>query len=296
MPGRHLRAGHDQKFGERRQVAVGPSGVTWGTSDGFLWRLPFEAGAQPIKLAEGEGEVEDIVLDGQFAYIKAGGGHCPHEWCLRRIALVPGQFPSTSLGEVLHNSSYMAIDADALYYESANTVYRLPLHAAGVPMAQELVVYQGTISIYGIAVDHDHVYWGATDDNGGFVRRIPIDGREKTPQDLAKGIMQIVWSVAVDETNVYWTTGATGLVQAMSKQGDGAVTTVVRDDVPTMTLAVDDLNVYWSAGGHADVKKARKCGGDNQIAAPGYPAFGIVPWMGDVYLNDSVSRLLRVPQ
>jgi hypothetical protein len=284
----------DQKFGERRQVAVGPSGVTWGTSDGFLWRLPFEPGAQPIKLAEGEGEVEDIVLDGQFAYIKASGGQCQHDWCLRRIALVPGQFPSTSLGDVARNSSYMAIDADALYYESANSVFRLPLHGSGLPAPQELAQYQGTISIFGIAIDRDHVYWGTTEDIA-YVRRMRVDGSEKTPQDLAKGDKE-VWSVAVDETNVYWTTGAEGLVQATAKQGGSPVTTVAHDDAPTTVLAVDDVNVYWGGGGTSDLKKAPKCGGEKQIAARSHPVLGIVPAMGYVYFNDSVSGLFRIAQ
>jgi hypothetical protein len=278
-----------------RQVAVNAAGVTWGTADGFVKRLPFEPGAQPITLAEGEGEVKDIVVDDEFAYADIDGPACPGDWCIRRISLVPGKYPTTTLAKVGSYSSYMAIDAQAIYMLSRFSLIRVPTHTPGLPEVQELATNQGHPST-NVVVDRDFVYWGSNSPTEGIVKRIRLDGSQVAPEHLAAGINEVA-GVAVDEVNVYWSAGSTGMVQTAPKQGGGPIITLATDTgAPAVVIAADEVNVYWGGdGGTPGFKKVPKCGGQ-MVHVGGRSVFGLVPWMGNVYYSDSESGIFRVAQ
>jgi hypothetical protein len=279
-----------------RQVAVSPAGVTFGTADGLIKRLPFQPGAQPITLAEGEGEVKDIVVDDEFAYVQVDGPHCQDGWCIRRIPLVPGKYPTTNLVGVGAYSSFMAIDDQAIYLLSHFSLIRVPTHAPGLPAVVELATFQGRPST-NVVIDGEFVYWGSNSDTEGIVKRIRKDGSDQAPQHLAAGLNEAA-GVGVDERNVYWSAGSTGMVQTAPKQGGGPTVTLATDKGgPAVVMAVDEVNVYWGGdGGTSGFKKVPKCGGEPRFAAGGSSVFGIVPWLGNVYYSDSASGIFRVAQ
>jgi hypothetical protein len=295
---RPLTIASNQHFESARQIAVSGAGVTWGTSDGFIQTLPFAAGAQPIMVAQGEGDVKDIVVDGEFAYVEADGPHCQYgNWCIRRISLVPGKYPATTLANVGNYSTRLALDAQALYLFSHDALLRVPTNTPGLPTMQELASNQGPRPT-GVALDREYAYWGSNGDTEAIVKRLRLDGSDAAPQHLAAGLKQVD-AVAVDDVNVYWTTGGAGrTVQMTPKQGGAPVITLATEETDAaVTIAVDDVNVYWGGGGGSfGFKKVPKCGGDKRQAAGGTSVFGIVPWMGNVYWNDSMSKILRVAQ
>jgi hypothetical protein len=286
-----------QHFSSTRQLAVGPAGVTWGNNDGFIYTLPFGAGAQPIMLAQGEGEVGFMVVDDEFVYVMTESASCPDSPCIRRISLVPGKYPVTTVANVTRYSGGMAVDGNALYwYDSRGAVVRLPTHAPGLPTTQDLAINQGRGPSVTIAIDRDYVYWGTQGDTEAVVKRIHLDGSDVAPQHLASNLAGAS-AVAIDDTNVYWTTGPDKRIQMTAKQGGGPVVTLATDGAPTIAIAVDEVNVYWGGdGGSGGVRKVAKCGGELRMVAGGNGVFGIVTWMGNVYWNDNMSEIFREAQ
>jgi DNA-binding beta-propeller fold protein YncE len=92
----------------------------------------------------------------------------------------------------------------------------------------------------GLAVNASSIYWSS----GGTLNQMPLAGGASV--DLVDG-QNDAFGVALDDTNVYWTTLYGGVVQKMPL-GGGAVTTLVSGlSAYASGIAVDDTSIYWAA-------------------------------------------------
>ena len=55
--------------------------------------------------------------------------------------------------------------------------------------------------------------------------------------------------LAVDATNVYWTTSADGTVMQTALDGNGPLVTIASHQDMPYGVAVDATNVYWTTSG-----------------------------------------------
>jgi hypothetical protein len=121
---------------------------------------------------------------------------------------------------------------------------------------------------WGIAVDDSAVFW--RDGGGrqpGRVMRVNKDGTQ--PLQLAATTGEGPRFLALDSTNVYWTSGDStdGTVMTSAKDGSEQVSLAVSQAGPR-GIAVDDFNVYWTNFGGATVMKAPKSHDPARLAHP----------------------------
>ena len=120
-----------------------------------------------------------------------------------------------------------------------------------------------------LAVDKASIYW--VNELDGDLSRIPKRGGTQMTVFAGNGTaFEANSSIAVDDTDVYWTSQA-GKLSTFSRQDkNGGKPTVVASSTfaPIECVAIDDTNMYWLLGG--GVVKASKSGGAPQALAGGF--------------------------
>lgn len=150
----------------------------------------------------------------------------------------------------------VAVDEDAAYWwthNGAGAIWRVPV-GGGSPT--ELAADGGFAAL---SLDDDHVYWAFE-----TVGRVAKIGGE--PEIYAHITGSIGWCVAVDDTDVYWTTYV-GTLQKVAKTG-GSVTTLTPSGYQRC-LALDETHVYFTqdAAPNFGVLRVPKAGGDVELLA-----------------------------
>jgi hypothetical protein len=136
------------------------------------------------------------------------------------------------------------------------------------------------------------VYWA--DNGGNSILRVPLAGGSVTTIASANS----PWSVAIDSTNIYWTTSQAAVGKA--PLGGGTATMLVPPGTPTLVrpsfdLAVDATGVYWIDGA-GTLQKVGLAGG---MAIPLVPPsavgneVGIAVYGGNVYYTDSTRNWVQ---
>ena len=138
-------------------------------------------------------------------------------------------------------------DTHAYWTSDSNAqfgVYRKPLQAG---TAETLV--QGEVGAYGIALDHNNVYWVTRGDAAmatGTVKQMPkAGGTIITIAEMQAGPR----SVAVDGTHVYWTNEITRTVLRTPIGGNDAPQPIFDgqlDGLAPRDIAIDASGVYWT--------------------------------------------------
>src|ERR1700677_5045239 len=120
-----------------------------------------------------------------------------------------------------------------------------------------------------LAVDKASIYW--VNELDGDLSRVPKRGGTQMSVFAGNGTaFEANSSIAVDDTDVYWTSQA-GKLSSFSRQDkNGGKPTVVASSTfaPIECVAIDDTNMYWLLGG--GVVKAGKSGGAPQALAGGF--------------------------
>jgi hypothetical protein len=287
----------NQHFHYRPTVAVGEAGVYWATSDGNVVHLPFAPGSSAAPIATGQGRVDALAVDHDFAYLWSPGP-CPDGECVRRVPLVPGRYPERNIASSYGPPGDVGADAGAIYWFDASdhgSIVRVATHPDAANLERKTIASnQGTPR--GLAIDDTFVYWTTQMETDGRVRRARKDGTSLAPEPLAVGL-QDPHGVAVNSQNVYWADSATGAIQTTPKEGHGPVTTLATGQNFPAAVAADEVNVYWGlAGGGRDLYRAPLCGGGARRAAQTAAVAGMFVWKGDLYWIDESSSVYRMAQ
>jgi len=238
------------------------------------------------------------------------GGECANGWC-QPVVL-------DSLGNTGANA--LALDAESVFWVSPAMV----LSKLG---GRAKVLAPAPPVIFGIAVDHDDVFW--TDLNG-FLQRVPKTGG--APQSLALGGYRVAlddsyaytaWTdvhrvpkgggtvetladfggqgIAVDDDSVYFTTWGSGI----PGKSDGGLFKVPKAGGPVLELAVTDCSsyvttygdtVYWgNQCGSAGVRAIPKLGGTVTLLAGAGTPYGIAADADGVYWADHGGWVSMLP-
>lgn len=102
-----------------------------------------------------------------------------------------------------------------------------------------------------------------------------------------------VGTLAVDDTDVYWTDPFAGNVMKAPK-GGGAPTTISTGQQQATFLALDATNVYWQTGAGAIVKMPKTGGGLTAIASGQTNVTGFAVDATNVYWVTSGASVMKV--
>ena len=153
------------------------------------------------------------------------------------------------------------------------------------PSSAELLAT--TRAPWGVAVDATTVYVAAQ--STGPLVAIPVAGGPAVQLATAS-----VFTVAIDETRIYWSDGTS--IYSCAKQGCAGSTVTLAPSGPSHGIAVDAANVYWATTSGGKVMKVGKNGGASvALASGGYP-YQIAVDDANVYWTDQpAGAVMKVP-
>jgi hypothetical protein len=159
-----------------------------------------------------------------------------------------------------------------------------PSSGGSGPASAELLA--ATPDPWGLAVDATTIYVAAR--LMGPLITVPIAGGAIT--QLAPAT---VFTVAIDETSVYWSDGTS--LYSCAKHGCTASTIALAESGMAFAIAVDATNVYWANNISMKLMKVAKQGGVSvALASYSYPS-QIAVDDTNVYWTDQLGTVMKVP-
>jgi hypothetical protein len=198
----------------------------------------------------------------------------------------------------------IAVDATTLYWANAGPageIVALPLGSNSL-----LLLSNGEAGLASIALDTTTVYYtevGAGGPTGGSVKSVSKTGM--VGQVLATGL-NLPREIAVDATNVYFTSQVAGDVYKMPIAPPGTPTVIASGQTGVRGIALDATRVYWANSGNGAVG-----GGSimflSKVGASTMPNTVVsnltVPWLvaldtADIYWTESraTGDIAKAPQ
>lgn len=228
-----------------------------------------KAGGTPTTIAAGQyGTIPLKVKDGFVYWLSGPGlGTQPLE-VPARVSINGGAVQMLS-SSTTAGSAKLVVDGAYVYWTAygdlsatSGNVYRVPLDGSGPPTT----LLSGIDSPYGIAVDSTSVFVGigvtanTTDGHfDGAVLRVDKSANSPASPVVLADQQAQPFSLAVDDSYVYWGDRLSGYIMRAPKAG-GAATPVVSGYGGFEAIAVDDQYVYWIFGsvGNGYVARANK--------------------------------------
>jgi len=203
--------------GSMHNVFTDAGRLFWIGSDDVEQCISGDCGASATSLATGNGSVR---IDGGYAYWSTSSAimRCPlsASGCAAAPVVVVADSPAQWNPNV-PNFRPFAIDAANIYWTSNGVLLRCPKEGCAVPT---VIMPFGKTYAQCIETDGVNVYWTAPN----AIVRCPVSGCAKPVRVYmsfpASPPMPSPNCLALDETNVYWTTGGIGY---MSAPGAGSV-------------------------------------------------------------------------
>jgi hypothetical protein len=263
-------------------------GFNPGLSNVVLRRINFNGSGSLTLLERCNFNPGGMVADNDYVYFRDSDND------LKRIPVDGGAL--VTLAADVNTCCGLAQDETHLYWarresgSNNNGLFRILKTGGAVEQVASIPNGDNTYFIRSLAVDATHIFWvegrqgiSAIDQPGvGAVGKVPkAGGAVQMLADVGDGIENPV-SIAVDDTDVYWSEWDTARARRVSKNG-GAVTNYNNQPVNLLGggLAVNDSDVYWVDSNVAyagRIRRAAKGGGSITdiavgILGPGRPLF-----------------------
>lgn len=190
----------------------------------------------------------------------------------------------------LVNPFGITVDSTSVYvaaYGTGNADGEIAKLSVGVPnQTPTLLAYKQNSPLV-IGTDGTDLFW--SDDNPGHVFTCPNSGCPNlTPTALA--VSPNAYALALDSTNVYWSTGAVHTVEYIAKTSDAGVATPIATGLNNVSgIAVDANNIYMIDSGAQVLYECPKtgCGGNPTILANMPGLVGVASDGTNVYFGGS---------
>ncbi len=216
-----------------QQIVVSGGHVFWITIDGQVHSVPVCGGVSSTELAFGPSDPLQLTVDATYVYWTAGDS-------VLKVPIAGGPVTTLASGQMYPNA--IAVDSTHVYWLASGNLYSAPLDG-GAPTLLAATAFGAGIAP-SMVVDSEAVY--CTSGTGDTLLKVPLAGGTAVP--FVTGQIAIS-GLAIDATNVYWTTALSNAGTVMKAPlAGGPPTTLASGQLGPYSVRVDALNAYWTAG------------------------------------------------